>query len=47
MADNSPFQDINVSDAKVNKMTWGTVEDYVITGHENGQIAQYDHKTGR
>lgn len=46
MADNSPFQDINVSDAKVNKMTWGTVEDYVITGHENGQIAQYDHKTG-
>jgi hypothetical protein len=27
-------------------MIWGTVEDYIITGHENGQICQYDWKTG-
>ena len=43
---NTPFQDIQIDDSKVNRMIWGTVEDYVITGHENGQICQYDWKTG-
>jgi len=43
---NSPFRDIEITDAKVNRMIWGTVEDYIISGHENGQICQYDWKTG-
>jgi len=43
---NAPFRSIEMEDSKVNRMTWGTVEDYVITGHENGQICQYDWKTG-
>ncbi|XP_063687847.1 eukaryotic translation initiation factor 3 subunit I-like [Bolinopsis microptera] len=42
---NTPFQDIQIEDSKVNRMIWGTVEDYIITGHENGQICQYDWKT--
>ena len=43
---NTPFRSIEIEDSKVNRMTWGTVEDYIITGHENGQICQYDWKTG-
>ena len=46
METNSPFRDIEIEDSKVNRMIWGTVEDYIITGHENGQICQYDWKAG-
>ena len=41
-----PLKEIEIKDAKVNRMIWGTVGDYIITGHEDGQLRQYDYKTG-
>ena len=43
---NTPFRDIEVKESKVLSMIWGTVEDYIITGHESGQLSQFDWETG-
>lgn len=43
---NEPLRSIEIKDAKVNRMIWGTVEDYVITGHDDGQLRQYDYRSG-
>jgi len=46
IATNSPFREIEVKESKVLRMIWGTVEDYIITGHESGQLTQWDWETG-
>ncbi|XP_065838836.1 eukaryotic translation initiation factor 3 subunit I-like [Oscarella lobularis] len=33
-------------DAKVTAAVWSALDEYIITGHENGEIRQYDAKNG-
>jgi len=52
-ADNSldgadPIIKIGVdSDKKVTSVLWGTLDEFLITGHENGEIMQWDLRTGK
>ncbi|PVD32708.1 hypothetical protein C0Q70_08153 [Pomacea canaliculata] len=34
------------SDAKITSAIWGGLEDFILTGHENGEVCQFDVKTG-
>ena len=34
-------------DAKVTAAVWSALDEYIITGHENGEIRQYDAKVVR
>lgn len=38
---------IPVSHSKITAMHWGTMDETIITGHENGQITLWDLRTGR
>jgi len=43
-----PSGRINVSQRQHRKVTsalWGTLDDYIVTGHENGELVQWDVKT--
>lgn len=45
----TPVRRLNVSARGFRKVTsglWGTLDEYIVTGHENGSIAQWDLKTG-
>jgi WD40 repeat protein len=41
-----PAMVIPISSSKITSAVWGPYEEYIITGHENGEIAHYDLKTG-
>lgn len=32
------------SDAKITSAIWGGLEDFILTGHENGEVCQFDVK---
>lgn len=42
-----PIMRITVPDAKVTSALWGPLDQYIITGHENGEITQWDLKAGK
>lgn len=42
--DDSPIMRISVESPKVTSLLWGPVDKTVITGHENGEIIQWDLK---
>ena len=37
---------IPITSSKITSAVWGPYEEYIITGHENGEICHYDLKTG-
>ncbi|RGB43533.1 eukaryotic translation initiation factor 3 39 kDa subunit [Rhizophagus diaphanus] len=41
-----PIMIINQEGSKAMVAAWGYLNKYIITGHENGEISQYDWKTG-
>jgi translation initiation factor 3 subunit I len=44
-ADEGPAARINVSKLQFGKVTsalWGTLDQFIVTGHENGEIVQWD-----
>ncbi|GAB1610774.1 eukaryotic translation initiation factor 3 subunit I-like [Argonauta hians] len=41
-----PARTIEASDSKVTCGLWGPYDEYLITGHENGELRHYDIKTG-
>ncbi|CAJ0859200.1 21062_t:CDS:2 [Entrophospora sp. SA101] len=41
-----PIKIINPEGSKAMAATWGYLNRYIITGHENGAVSQYDWKTG-
>ncbi|ESP01499.1 hypothetical protein LOTGIDRAFT_200332 [Lottia gigantea] len=41
-----PFLSIPVEGSKITTALWGPFEEYMITGHETGEMRQYDTKTG-
>ncbi|CAG2206532.1 eukaryotic translation initiation factor 3 subunit I-like [Mytilus edulis] len=42
----SPVMVIPMPDKKITSAMWGPYEEYILTGHEDGEICQYDFKTG-
>lgn len=47
LADQSPVLHIPMQDSKITSMLWGSLDETVITGHENGQITIWDLRKGR
>lgn len=37
---------IPITSSKITSAVWGPYEEYIITGHENGEICHYDLKSG-
>lgn len=42
-----PILKIPIAGSKVSSILWDNLDEMVITGHENGEIVQWDLKTGR
>lgn len=40
----SPVMVIPMPDKKITSAMWGPYEEYILTGHEDGEICQYDFK---
>ncbi|XP_046379197.1 eukaryotic translation initiation factor 3 subunit I-like [Haliotis rufescens] len=43
---NEPVMVIPIDGSKITSAIWGPYEECIITGHENGEVCQYDLKTG-
>ena len=43
---NEPMMSIPITKAKVSAAIWGPLDEYIVTGHENGDLCQWDVKTG-
>jgi len=43
---NDPYIKIPIAKSKVTSGVWGNLDEYIITGHENGDICQWDSKSG-
>lgn len=44
--DNQPYVTIPCSESKITSAVWGPLGEFVIAGHENGEIAQFSAKVG-
>ena len=47
LANEGPAARINVSQRGLRKVTsglWGTLDEYIVTGHDNGELVQWDIK---
>uniref|UniRef100_A0A3B4BE08 Eukaryotic translation initiation factor 3 subunit I n=1 Tax=Periophthalmus magnuspinnatus TaxID=409849 RepID=A0A3B4BE08_9GOBI len=44
--DNQPYLSLPCNDTKVTSAAWGPLGEFVIAGHENGEISQYSSKSG-
>ncbi|KAK6474291.1 eukaryotic translation initiation factor 3 subunit I [Huso huso] len=44
--DNEPYIKVPCSESKITSAVWGPLGEYVIAGHENGEINQFSAKSG-
>lgn len=44
--DNQPYLSVPCSDYKITSAVWGPLGEFVIAGHENGEINQFSAKVG-
>jgi len=44
--DNQPYLTVPCSESKITSAVWGPLGEFVIAGHENGEINQFSAKTG-
>jgi hypothetical protein len=47
LASEGPSTRINVSQKGLRKVTsglWGTLDEFIVTGHDNGELVQWDIK---
>uniref|UniRef100_W5M395 Eukaryotic translation initiation factor 3 subunit I n=1 Tax=Lepisosteus oculatus TaxID=7918 RepID=W5M395_LEPOC len=44
--DNTPYVSVPCSESKVTSAVWGPLGEFVIAGHENGEINQFSAKSG-
>ncbi|KAG7265354.1 hypothetical protein CRUP_027079 [Coryphaenoides rupestris] len=44
--DNQPYMTVPCSESKITSAVWGPLGEYVIAGHENGEIDQFSAKSG-
>lgn len=42
--DNQPYMSVPCSDHKITSAVWGPLGEFVIAGHENGEINQFSAK---
>ena len=42
LGNSEPYLTIISDESKVTSMVWGPLDEYIITGHENGSISKYD-----
>lgn len=42
--DNEPYVKVPCSESKITSAVWGPLGEYVIAGHENGEINQFSAK---
>lgn len=47
IADSDPILRIPVNGPRVSSLLWGALDETLLTGHENGEITQWDLKTGK
>lgn len=45
--DNQPYLSLPCSEHKITSAVWGPLGEFVIAGHENGEINQFSAKVGR
>jgi len=46
MSNAEPFLCIPMDKSKITAAQWGPLDEYIITGHENGELCQWDIKSG-
>uniref|UniRef100_A0A3P9PU38 Eukaryotic translation initiation factor 3 subunit I n=1 Tax=Poecilia reticulata TaxID=8081 RepID=A0A3P9PU38_POERE len=46
MEDNNPYLSVPCSECKITSAVWGALGEFVIAGHENGEINQFSAKSG-
>ena len=46
-ADDNAIARITVDGAKITTGLWGPFDEYIITGHEDGSLTQYDHRVSK
>lgn len=44
--DNQPYLSVPCSEQKITSAVWGPLGEFVIAGHENGEINQFSAKVG-
>ncbi|KAJ8273085.1 hypothetical protein GJAV_G00097230 [Gymnothorax javanicus] len=44
--DNQPYSSVPCSESKITSAVWGPLGEFVIAGHENGEIIQFSAKSG-
>lgn len=42
MSNQAPILKWEITDSKVTSMVWGTLDETIITGHEAGDLIQWD-----
>jgi len=42
----TPYLTIPINESKVTSTLWGPLDDYILTGHDNGAVCKWDAKTG-
>ncbi|CAH1119630.1 unnamed protein product [Phaedon cochleariae] len=47
ISNQAPILRIPIKDARISSILWDNVDESIISGHENGEITQWDLKTGR
>ncbi len=45
--DDNAIARITVDGAKITAGLWGPFDEYIITGHEDGSLTQYDHRVSK
>lgn len=46
MSNNSPYMVCPINKSKVTSAIWGPIDETIVTGHENGDLMQWDIKSG-
>ncbi|XP_067862756.1 eukaryotic translation initiation factor 3 subunit I [Heptranchias perlo] len=46
ISNNEPYMKISSSESKITSAVWGPLGEFVIAGHENGELVQYSAKSG-
>lgn len=44
--DNEPYMKVPCSESKITSAVWGPLGEFIIVGHENGELNQFSAKVG-
>ncbi|XP_059805131.1 eukaryotic translation initiation factor 3 subunit I [Hypanus sabinus] len=46
MSNNEPYMKVSANESKITSAVWGPLGEFVIAGHENGELVQFSAKSG-